>query len=215
MFSTQPGHFLSLSPSTTTSSPATTAVTTAMAPSIPPEALEPLFILRVLSPSIVLLTTLSLLAARPPAPAPPSPSPITSVVVATRTHRRALIYALLSLTGLTFLLDGLAFVVTAVVRKDWPEFTGLDVNAVVGLAAFAGLGALGAWKEVRGVDVWALARFKVSVFGALALDVAQVVLLALAIPREYSSCFFWLRFFPVSDEVTRRPGGLLLLRGRG
>ena len=186
-----------------------------MAPSIPPEALEPLFILRVLSPSIVLLTTLSLLAARPPAPAPPSPSPITSVVVATRTHRRALIYALLSLTGLTFLLDGLAFVVTAVVRKDWPEFTGLDVNAVVGLAAFAGLGALGAWKEVRGVDVWALARFKVSVFGALALDVAQVVLLALAIPREYSYCFFWLRFFPVSDDATRRRGGLLLLRGRG
>lgn len=157
-----------------------------MALSIPPEALEPLFILRVLSPSIVLLATLSLLAARPPAPAPPSLSPITSVVVATRTHRRPLIYALLSLTSLTFLLDGLAFVVTAVVRKDWPEFTGLDVNAVVGLAGFAGLAALGAWKEVRGVDVWSFARFKVGVFSALALDIAQVVLLSLAVPREYS-----------------------------
>ncbi len=156
-----------------------------MAPSVPQEALAPLFILRVLSPSIVLLATLSLVAARPPTPTPPSLSPITSVVVATRTHRRALIYALLSLAGLTFLLDGLAFVVTAVVRKEWPEFTGLDINAVVGLVAFTGLAALGAWKEVHGVDVWSLRRFKVSIFGALALDVVQVVLLALAIPREY------------------------------
>ncbi|KAI1791257.1 hypothetical protein LXA43DRAFT_1011840 [Ganoderma leucocontextum] len=166
-----------------------------MPSSVPQEALEPLFILRVLSPSIVFLATLSLVAARPPAPTP-SPSPITSVVVASRTHRRALIYAFLSLTGLTFLLDGLAFVVTAVVRKDWPAFTGLDVNAVVGLAAFTGLAALGAWKEVRGVDVWSLKRLKVSVFSALALDIAQVVLLALAIPRPLSTVYLLHLTFP-------------------
>ena len=164
-----------------------------MAPSIPPAGLEPLFLLRVLSPSIVLLATLSLLFKRTAPPTEPqSPSPITSVVVATRTHRRALIYALLSLASLTFLLDGLAFVVYAVVRKDWPAFTGLEVNAVIGLLAFSGLAALGAWKEVRGVDVWSLNRFKIGVLAALALDIAQVVLLALAIPRE---CQIFLSFF--------------------
>ena len=155
-----------------------------MAPSIPPAVLEPLFLLRVLSPSIVLLATLSLLFKRGTPPTEPqSPSPITSVVVATRTHRRALIYAFLSLAGLTYLLDGLTFVVSAVFNKEWPHYTGLDVNAVVGLVAFAGLAALAAWKEVRGVDVWSMRRFKVSIFFALGMDIAQVVLLALAFAR--------------------------------
>ena len=174
--------FPSLSRPTTTSSSATTAATTLMAPPIPLAAL-PLFILRVASPAIVLLSTLSLLFAKPAPPALQSPSPITSVVVATRTHRRALIYAFLSLAGLTYLLDGLTFVVSAVFNKEWPHYTGLDVNAVVGLVAFAGLAALAAWKEVRGVDVWSMKRFKVSIFFALGMDIAQVVLLALAFTR--------------------------------
>ena len=156
-----------------------------MAPTIPAVAFTPLFVLRVLSPSIVLLSTLSLLFTRPAAPSPQSSSPITSVIVATRTHRRALIYAFLSLAGLSYLLDGLTFAIWAVVRKEWPAFTGLEVNAVVGLVAFAGLAALGAWKEVRGVDVWSLKRHKYAIFAALALDIAQVVLLALAITREF------------------------------
>ena len=89
----------------------------------------------------------------------------------------------------------------AVVRKDWPAFTGLEVNAVIGLLAFSGLAALGAWKEVRGVDVWSLNRFKVGVLAALALDIAQVVLLALAIPRE---CSFF-SFLPpnIANATTR------------
>ncbi|EJF58200.1 hypothetical protein DICSQDRAFT_110500 [Dichomitus squalens LYAD-421 SS1] len=168
-----------------------------MPPSIPHAALEPLFLLRVLSPSIVLLSTLSLLFKRPSVPTQPqAPSPITSVVVATRTHRRALIYAFLSLTSLTFLLDGFAFVVYAVVNKDWPAFTGLEVNAVAGVLAFAGLAALGAWKEVKGVDVWSLNRLKIGIFGALALDIAQVVLLALAIPRPLSTVYLLHLAFP-------------------
>ncbi|OSD01299.1 hypothetical protein PYCCODRAFT_1452858 [Trametes coccinea BRFM310] len=164
-----------------------------MAP--PLAALTPLFILRVLSPSIVFLATLSLLFVRPPPPQT-SPSPITAVVVATRTHRRALIYAFLSLVGLTYLLDGLTFVVWAVIRKTWPALTGLEVNAIVGLVAFAGLAALGGWKEVRGVDVWSLARFKHAIVFSLGLDIAQVVLLALAIPRPFTTVYLLHLAFP-------------------
>ncbi|KAI0829891.1 hypothetical protein BC628DRAFT_1314647 [Trametes gibbosa] len=166
-----------------------------MAP--PLAALTPLFIIRVLSPSIVFLATLSLLFVRPPAPeTTSSPSPITAVVVATRTHRRALIYSFLSLVGLTYLLDGLAFVAWAVIRKSWPAFTGLEVNAVVGLAAFTGLAALAGWKEVRGAEVWSLMRLKNAVFVSLALDVAQVVLLALAIMRPLSTIYLVHLAFP-------------------
>ncbi|KAL7281143.1 hypothetical protein ACG7TL_004451 [Trametes sanguinea] len=170
--------FFTTTTTTTTSSSATTAATTMMAP--PLAALTPLFILRVLSPSIVFLATLSLLFVRPPPPQT-SPSPITAVVVATR---------------LTYLLDGLTFVVWAVIRKTWPALTGLEVNAVVGLVAFAGLAALGGWKEVRGVDVWSLARFKHAIVFSLGLDIAQVVLLALAIPRPFTTVYLLHLAFP-------------------
>ncbi|KAI8975885.1 hypothetical protein BD414DRAFT_172105 [Trametes punicea] len=173
-----------------------------MAP--PLAALPPLFILRVLSPSIAFLATLSLLFVRPPEPQA-SPSPITAVVVATRTHRRALIYAFLSLVGLTYLLDGLTFAVWAVIRKTWPALTGLEVNAVVGLAAFAGLAALGAWKEVRGVDVWSLTRLKHAVFASLVLDIAQVVLLALAFPRYLSAVYLLHLAFPAFRVLLLAP----------
>ena len=129
---------LSLSRPTTTSSLATTAATTLMAFPTPP-AVTPLFVLYVTSPSVVLLATLSLLFARPAPPSAQSPSPITSVVVATRTHRRALIYAFLSLAGLTYLLDGLSFVIEAVIRKEWPQWAGFDAHAIIGLVAFSGV----------------------------------------------------------------------------
>ncbi|OJT12750.1 Heavy metal tolerance protein [Trametes pubescens] len=149
---------------------------------LPLAELTPLFILRVLSPSIVFFATLSLLFVRTPAPqTSSSPSPITAVVVATR---------------LTYLLDGLAFVVWAVIGKTWPGFTGLEINAVVGLAAFTGLAALGGWKEIRGVDVWSLRRLKHGVFFSLALDIAQVVLLALAITRPLSTVYLVHLAFP-------------------
>ncbi|KAH9929622.1 uncharacterized protein BXZ73DRAFT_47940 [Epithele typhae] len=151
-----------------------------------PAADLPLFILRIVSPGLVLLSTLTLILARP-APAVQSASPITSVVVATRTPRHALIYAFLSLAGLTYLLDGLTFVITAVLRKEWPTFTGIDIHAVVGLVAFLGLAALGAFKEVQGLNVWSMKRLKLSIFAALALDIAQVVLLALAITQPIAT----------------------------
>lgn len=136
-----------------------------------------LFIIRILSPTIVFLSTLSLFFTRPPAPS--SPSPITSVVVATRIPRRALVLSLLTLVSLTFLLDGLSFVVDAVIKKLWPQNTDIEVNAIVGIIAFSGLAAIGTWKDVHGVQVWFLKRVKVVIALALLLDIAHVVILGL------------------------------------
>jgi ATP-binding cassette subfamily B (MDR/TAP) protein 6 len=142
----------------------------------------PLFILRILSPSLILLATISLIATRPLPP--PSPSSITSVVVAARIPRRALILPCLSLSSLTYLLDGLAFAIYAVINKYWPQCTGVDINALIGLVAFAGLAALGTWKDVNGVEVWSLKRLKVAIFLSLVLDLAQVVLYGTSMPKD-------------------------------
>ncbi|KAF8054164.1 mitochondrial half-size ABC transporter [Lyophyllum atratum] len=139
----------------------------------------PVFAIRVVSPALVFLSTVSLFFTHPPAP--PSPSPITSVVVATHVPRRALILTLLSLSALTFLLDGLTFVVQAVVYKRWLPYTGIEINAVLGLAAFAGLAALGSWKDIQGIQVWSLKRIKSTIAAALAFDIALATLLGLHI----------------------------------
>ncbi|KAI0036897.1 hypothetical protein K488DRAFT_40032 [Vararia minispora EC-137] len=133
-----------------------------------------LFALRVASPTVVFLATSSLLFARPPLPR--QSSEITQVVVAARTPRRGLILSLLSLVALTYLLDGITFVVHAVIAKDWPQMTGIEVNAIVGLVAFSGLAALGAYKDVKGVDVWFRGSLKSAVVVSLLLDIAQAVL---------------------------------------
>ncbi|KAI0058695.1 hypothetical protein BV25DRAFT_1901938 [Artomyces pyxidatus] len=159
---------------------ATTATTTVTMVATPYIAL---FVLRVISPALVFFSALSLLFARPPAP---SESPIVSVVVAVRTPRRALILSLLTLISLTYLLDGLTFVVYAVVYKHWPQRTGIEVNAVVGLVAFSGLAALGTWKDVKGVDVWSLKRVNVAVFLSTVLDIAQAVLYGVSIPKDFA-----------------------------
>lgn len=139
------------------------------------ELLKALFSIRVAEPAIVLLSTLSLLFSR--VPSPTSPSPITSVVVANRIPRRALILSLLSLASLTFLLDGLSFVVYAVLDKVWPRTTGIEPNTIVGIIAFSGLAALGTWKDLHGVPVWLLKRIKAAIGLALLLDIAHVILL--------------------------------------
>ncbi|KAJ7755708.1 mitochondrial half-size ABC transporter [Mycena maculata] len=143
-------------------------------------------LLRVLSPLPVLfcLTTLAFLSATPSTPA--SPSAITRVVVPTVIPRRALILCLLSLSALTFLLNGLLFVAFAVIDKSWPEKTGIEYNAVLGLVAFAGLAALCAWKDIRGVDVWSLRRIKLAVTTSSILDLAIVVLIAIATTARFN-----------------------------
>jgi hypothetical protein len=133
-----------------------------------------LSILRVLSPTLVFLSTLLLIPTRPLQP--PSPSPITSVVVATRTPRRALILSLLSLVSLTYLLDGLLFVVYAILQKHWSS-SAIDIAAVVGVAAFSGLAAFGAWKDLHGVEVWSRKRVKLAITACLLLDISVLLLI--------------------------------------
>ena len=144
-----------------------------------------LFILRVISPSIVLLTTVSLLTARPS----PSltPSPITPVTVATRIPRYGLILSCLTFSSLIYLVDGLTFVIYAVINKYWPQCTGIEINALIGLVAFSGLAALGTWKEVRGVDVWLLRRMRFSIFLSIVLDATQVALYGTSMPKDRTS----------------------------
>ncbi|KAG6891758.1 hypothetical protein C0992_006179 [Termitomyces sp. T32_za158] len=150
-----------------------TALSSAAAPDIP------VLIIRVVSPVLVLLSTLSLLFIDPPVPT--SPSPITPVVVATNVPRRAFILTFLSLTSFIFFLDGLTFTIQAVIEKDWPRNTGIETNSVVGLIAFAGLAVIGSWKDIQGVQIWTLTRVKLSIIVALAFDVALAALLGLRI----------------------------------
>ncbi|KAK2467807.1 hypothetical protein APHAL10511_000102 [Amanita phalloides] len=135
----------------------------------------PILVLRILSPALVLLAALSLFFSQPLHHS--SNSHITSVVVATRVPRRALILSALSLVAFTYFLDGITFAVYAVLDKSWPRGTGIDISAVVGLVAFAGTAALGSWKDIHGLDVWSMKRVKLAVFASFALDLALVVLL--------------------------------------
>ncbi|KAJ7251778.1 hypothetical protein B0H12DRAFT_1118861 [Mycena haematopus] len=134
------------------------------------------FVLRVLSPALVCLSALSLFSATPPPP--PSPSAITRVVVPTLVPRRALILCLLSLSALTFLLEGLIFVAYAVIDKTWPQHTGIEYNAILGLVAFAGMAALGAYQDIRGVDVWSKKHIRWTIALASAIDLVLVVLIS-------------------------------------
>lgn len=139
------------------------------------------FVVRVLSPSLVLLTGLTLFFVKPRL-APPSE--ITPIVVANVVPRRAVILVHLSLIALSYLLDGLAFVVFAVIDHDWPRQTGIPVNTITGLIAFSGIAALGAWKDVHGVDVWLLKRLKLAVALSLVLDITLTVFLSLSLRNE-------------------------------
>lgn len=159
-----------------------------------------LVVLRVLSPALVCLATLSLLFAS--SPPPPSPSAITRVVVPTVIPRRTLILCLLSLSALTYLLDGLTFVTYAVIDKSWPQNTGIEYNAVLGVLAFAGMAALGAWKDIRGVDgVWSLHRMKLAIATSSAIDLALVVLIAKAI-RFNGGCEPLMPIWLLNTELT-------------
>lgn len=74
--------------------------------------------------------------------------------------------------------------VSTILDKVWPRHTGIEINTVIGVAAFAGLAALGAWKDVSGAKVWTLRRIKVAVTLALLLDASLVVLIGLKIRDE-------------------------------
>lgn len=152
------------------------------------EAVLPVSVLRIVSPAVVLLAALSVLAARP-LHRDSEGSPITSVVVATTVPRRAAILSFLSLVAATYLADGLTFAVFAVLSKHWPGFSDLPINTVIGLTGFAGLAAVGAWKDVAGVDVWSLRRIKMAVALSLVLDIALTGLLGWKIRDTGTSLF--------------------------
>ncbi|KAJ4468248.1 mitochondrial half-size ABC transporter [Lentinula aciculospora] len=136
-----------------------------------------LFLLRVISPAFVFFSSLSLFFLRPSPPT--SPSPITSVVIARRIPRRASILLFLTLCSLTYLGDGLTFIVHAIIQKNWPGYSGIEVNALLGVVAFSGLAALGTWKDLHGVPTWDLKRVSLSVALSLVLDIILVVLCSL------------------------------------
>ncbi|KAJ7078899.1 hypothetical protein B0H15DRAFT_859656 [Mycena belliarum] len=145
--------------------------------------------LRLVEPAVVCLAALTLLCTPSTPPPPPSPSAITRVVVPTVVPRRSLILCLLSLSALTFLLDGLIFVVYAVIEKTWPQDTGIEYSAVLGVVAFAGLAVLGAWKDIRGADVWSMRRIKLAVATSSAIALALVVLIARSLRLDEGSRF--------------------------
>lgn len=163
------------------------------------ETTLPIFILRVLSPAVVFTAATTLLGLKQQ-PQPSTQSAITSVVVATSVPRRAAILALLSLAALTYLGDGLVFVVYSVISKNWPRHTAIPLNAVLGLASFSGIAVIGAWKDVAGASVWSLRRVKLAVFTSLALDIALIALLGLEIHLQLYRMSFCSTLGPLTDS---------------
>ncbi|KAF9529277.1 hypothetical protein CPB83DRAFT_852990 [Crepidotus variabilis] len=143
---------------------------------------EPIFVARVLSPSLVLLPTLSLFFTSPQPPR--ATREITQVVVASTVPRRAAILSLLSLIALSYFLDGAAFIALAILDHDWPRHTGVPINTIAGVVAFSGLAALGSWKDIQGVQVWIMKRIRVAIAASVALDITLAVLLALSLRNE-------------------------------
>ncbi|KAJ3819599.1 mitochondrial half-size ABC transporter [Lentinula raphanica] len=174
----------------------------------PTGTLLALFILRVISPAFVLFSSLSLFFLQPSTPT--SPSPITSVVIARRIPRRASILLFLTLSSLTYLADGLTFIVYAIIQKNWPWYSGIEANALLGVVAFSGLAALGTWKDLHGVPVWDLKRVRLSVALSLILDIVLVVLFALnsrqaGFPSSLSLVMLLHFAFPVSRIILLIP----------
>lgn len=163
----------------------------------------PIFVTRFISPSLVLLSTLSLFFTSPP---PRATSEITQVVVASPVPRRAAILSLLSLAALSYFLDGAAFVAFAILDHDWPRHSGIPINTIAGVVAFSGLAALGSWKDIHGVQVWLLKRIRVAIVASVALDITLAVLLGLRLRNGdpgKASILLHIRYIPIeTDQLT-------------
>jgi len=81
-------------------------------------------------------------------------------------------------------LDGLAFIVFAILDHDWPGQMGIPMNTTTSLIAFSGLAALGTWKDIHGVD-------KFAVLLSLALNITLSILLTSHLrekdPRKFNT----------------------------
>jgi hypothetical protein len=131
------------------------------------------FLLRVIPPSLVLLATLALIPLRPTHTA--QASDVTVIVAATRTPRRGAILSLLVLLSATYFLDGALSVIFAVLQ-DIPLRLA-DVASPIGLLAFAGLAAMGSYKDVLGLSVWETKRVKLGLSGAFLFGTAHTAYL--------------------------------------
>ncbi|GJJ06282.1 hypothetical protein Clacol_000473 [Clathrus columnatus] len=95
--------------------------------------------------------------------------------------------AILRLAGpaSTYFLDGALIVAHAILGGVWEgssaQWRYLEISDVLGLIVFAGLAALGTWKDVNGVEVWTRTRVKIFALLALAVDITQMALLATSI----------------------------------
>ena len=147
-----------------------------------------LFAVRVIAPALVFLSALSVI---PTKPSSSSPSPITSVVVKSQVPRRGLILSFLTLASFAYFSDGLTLVVYAVLSKQWPPLSAIEISAVLGILAYGGLAALGAYKDISGVNIWSFASVKYAILLALLFDVAQVVLLAVTFKSGLSESSFF------------------------
>jgi hypothetical protein len=169
-----------------------------------------LFMLRIISPSFVLFTAISLLTIRP-LPRP-SLSPLTGVTqaVSVRIPRRCLILSCLSFSSFIHVFDGLAFVIYAVINKRWPQDTGTEINALIGLVAFSSLAALGTWKDINGVDVWLLKRMKILIFLSLIFDVTHEVLYGTSMPKNCTNTSLHATQRNLICRFNRPPSSLLM-----
>lgn len=57
--------------------------------------------------------------------------------------------------------------------------TAIEISAVLGVVAYGGLAALGAYKDINGVNIWSFASVKYAIFLALTFDISLVVLLGI------------------------------------
>ena len=137
-----------------------------------------LFAVRVFAPALVLLSASSIVPTKAPSN-PPSPvSPITSAVAESQVPRRGLILSFLTLASFSYFFDGFTFVICAVLNGYWPPLTVIELSAILGITSYGGLAALGAYKDIGGVNVWSFVSIKYAILLALPFDTALVVLLA-------------------------------------